>query len=215
MYIGSTGEQGLHHLVWEVVDNSVDEALAGFCDEINVQVHEDNKRHGNRQRPRHSVDMHATEKRPAAEVVMTVLHAGGKFDSETYKVSGGLHGVGRFRGERARGQAGNWKSGAMEKSGSSPTNAARRNGQDQGHRKDAQTGTKITFHPDPSIFEKHKYSYDILAQRCAELAFLNKGLKITLTDERSDKSANFDSRGGIGEFVKHLNKGKRFCTIPP
>ncbi len=214
MYIGSTGEQGLHHLVWEVVDNSVDEALAGFCDEINVQVHEDNSVtviDNGRGIP---VDMHATEKRPAAEVVMTVLHAGGKFDSETYKVSGGLHGVGvsvvNALADKLELEI--WRDGEVWEQSyecGTPKGKIKVTG------KTRKTGTKITFHPDPSIFENHKYSYDILAQRLRELAFLNKGLKITLTDERSDKSAEFRFTGGIGEFVKHLNKGKQVLHDSP
>jgi DNA gyrase subunit B len=208
MYIGSTGEQGLHHLVWEVADNSVDEAMAGFCDEINVTVHDDNSVtvvDNGRGIP---VDMHATEKKPAAEVVMTVLHAGGKFDSDTYKVSGGLHGVGVsvvnalsdwldleiWRDGEVWEQS--YKCG-VPKSKLSVTGKTRK------------TGTKITFHPDPTIFDKTEYSYDILAQRLRELAFLNKGLKITLQDERSDKSTDFRFSGGIVEFVKHLNRGKQ------
>ena len=207
MYIGSTGEQGLHHLVWEVVDNSVDEALAGYCDEINVEVHEDNSvtvMDNGRGIP---VDMHATEKKPAAEVVMTVLHAGGKFDSDTYKVSGGLHGVGvsvvNALSDELELEI--WRDGEVWEQSyecGKPKTKLKVTG------KTRKTGTKITFHPDPAIFDGHKYSYEILAQRLRELAFLNKGLKITLTDERSDKSAEFRFTGGIAEFVKHLNKGK-------
>src|ERR1700732_1403046 len=207
MYIGSTGEMGLHHLVWEVVDNSVDEAMAGFADEITVTVHGDNSVtvvHNGRGIP---VDMHATEKRPAAEVVLTVLHAGGKFDSDTYKVSGGLHGVGvsvvnalsdELELEIQRDGA-VWEQ-SYEKG--KPTSKLKQTG------KTRKTGTKVTFHPDPSIFEKTVFSYDTLATRLREYAFLNKGLKITLTDERSEKSAEFRFTGGIAEFVKHLNRGK-------
>ncbi|HYS23739.1 MAG TPA: DNA gyrase subunit B, partial [Candidatus Eisenbacteria bacterium] len=214
MYIGSTGEQGLHHLVWEVVDNSVDEALAGFCDEINVQVHEDNSVtviDNGRGIP---VDMHATEKKPAAEVVMTVLHAGGKFDSETYKVSGGLHGVGvsvvNALSDRLELEI--WRDGEVWEQS---YEIGKPKGKIKVTGKTRKTGTKITFHPDPSIFENHKYNYEILAQRLRELAFLNKGLKITLADERSDKSAEFRFTGGIAEFVKHLNKGKQVLHDSP
>src|SRR6267378_1757267 len=169
MYIGSTGEQGLHHLVWEVVDNSVDEALAGFCDEINVQVHEDNSVtviDNGRGIP---VDMHATEKKPAAEVVMTVLHAGGKFDSETYKVSGGLHGVGvsvvNALADKLELEI--WRDGEVwEQSYKKgvPTSKLKASG------KTKKTGTKITFHADPSIFTTINYSFDTLSQRLRELA---------------------------------------------
>jgi DNA gyrase subunit B len=214
MYIGSTTEQGLHHLVWEVVDNSVDEAMAGYCDEINVVVHDDNSVtviDNGRGIP---VDMHATEKKPAAEVVMTVLHAGGKFDSDTYKVSGGLHGVGVSVVNALSDwlDLEIWRDGevweqsyecGIPKSKLAVTGKTRK------------TGTKITFHADPSIFDKIEYSYDILAQRLRELAFLNKGLKITLQDERSEKSTEFRFTGGIVEFVKHLNRGKQTLHDSP
>jgi DNA gyrase subunit B len=207
MYIGSTGEMGLHHLVWEVVDNSVDEAMAGFADEVNVTVHADNSVtvvDNGRGIP---VDMHATEKRPAAEVVMTVLHAGGKFDSETYKVSGGLHGV----GVSVVNALSDWLELEIQRDGAvweqtyekgKPTSKLKQTG------KTRKTGTKVTFHPDATIFDKIDFSYDILATRLREYAFLNKGLKVTLTDERSEKNAEFRFTGGIAEFVKHLNRGK-------
>ena len=207
MYVGSTGETGLHHLVWEVVDNSVDEAMAGFADEVNVTVHADNSVtvvDNGRGIP---VDMHATEKRPAAEVVLTVLHAGGKFDSESYKVSGGLHGVGvsvvnalsDFLELEIQRDGAVWEQ-SYEKG--KPTSKLKQTG------KTRKTGTKVKFHPDPSIFEKIAFSYDTLATRLREYAFLNKGLKITLNDERTEKSTEFRFTGGITEFVKHLNRGK-------
>jgi DNA gyrase subunit B len=214
MYIGSTGEQGLHHLVWEVVDNSVDEALAGFCDEINIVVHEDNSVTVTDNGRGIPVDMHATEKRAAAEVVMTVLHAGGKFDSDTYKVSGGLHGV----GVSVVNALSDWLELEIWRDGEvweQTYNEGKPKSKLKSTGKTRKTGTKITFHPDPTIFEGHKYSYDILAQRLRELAFLNKGLKITLTDERSDKSVEFRFSGGIAEFVKHLNKGKQVLHDSP
>jgi DNA gyrase subunit B len=207
MYIGSTGEMGLHHLVWEVVDNSVDEAMAGFADEVNVTVHADNSVtvvDNGRGIP---VDMHATEKRPAAEVVMTVLHAGGKFDSDTYKVSGGLHGV----GVSVVNALSDWVELEIQRDGAvweqtyekgKPTSKLKQTG------KTRKTGTKVTFHPDATIFDKINFSYDILATRLREYAFLNKGLKVTLNDERSEKNAEFRFTGGIAEFVKHLNRGK-------
>jgi DNA gyrase subunit B len=214
MYIGSTGELGLHHLVWEVVDNSVDEAMAGFCDEINVTVHDDNSVtvvDNGRGIP---VDMHATEKKPAAEVVMTVLHAGGKFDSDTYKVSGGLHGVGVSVVNALADwlDLEIWRDGEVwEQSYEKgvPTSKLKSSG------KTRKTGTKITFHADPSIFDKTIYSFDTLSQRLRELAFLNKGLKITLDDERSNKKTEFRFTGGIAEFVKHLNRGKQVLHDSP
>ena len=207
MYIGSTGEMGLHHLVWEVADNSVDEAMAGYCDEINVTVHDDNSVtvvDNGRGIP---VDMRTTEKKPAAEVVLTVLHAGGKFDSDTYKVSGGLHGV----GVSVVNALSDWLSLEIWREGEVweqsyekgiPTSKLKASG------KTRKTGTKITFHADPTIFATTTYSYDTLSQRLRELAFLNKGLKITLEDERSGKKTEFRFTGGISEFVKHLNRGK-------
>jgi DNA gyrase subunit B len=207
MYIGSTGEMGLHHLVWEVADNSVDEAMAGYCDEINVVVHDDNSvtiTDNGRGIP---VDMHATEKKPAAEVVMTVLHAGGKFDSDTYKVSGGLHGVGVSVVNALSDwlDLEIWREGEVWEQSYEKgvaTSKLKASG------KTKKTGTKITFHADPSIFTTINYSYDTLSQRLRELAFLNKGLKITLEDERSNKKTEFRFTGGIAEFVKFLNRGK-------
>ena len=214
MYIGSTGELGLHHLVWEVCDNSVDEALAGYCDEINVVVHDDNSVTVTDNGRGIPVDMHATEKKPAAEVVMTVLHAGGKFDSDTYKVSGGLHGV----GVSVVNALSDWLDLEIWRDGQvweqsyekgQPTSKLKDTG------KTKKTGTKITFHPDPSIFAAATYSYDTLSQRLRELAFLNKGLTITLEDERSSKKADFRFTGGIAEFVKHLNRGKQVLHDSP
>ncbi|MHB8753940.1 MAG: DNA topoisomerase (ATP-hydrolyzing) subunit B [Candidatus Acidiferrales bacterium] len=214
MYIGSTGELGLHHLVWEVCDNSVDEALAGYCDEINVVVHDDSSVTVTDNGRGIPVDMHATEKKPAAEVVMTVLHAGGKFDSDTYKVSGGLHGV----GVSVVNALSDWLDLEIWRDGQvweqsyekgQPTSKLKDTG------KTKKTGTKITFHPDPSIFATATYSYDTLSQRLRELAFLNKGLKITLEDERSGKKSEFRFTGGIAEFVKHLNRGKQVLHDSP
>jgi DNA gyrase subunit B len=214
MYIGSTGELGLHHLVWEVVDNSVDEAMAGYCDEINVVVHDDNSVTVTDNGRGIPVDMHATEKKPAAEVVMTVLHAGGKFDSDTYKVSGGLHGVGVSVVNALSDwlDLEIWRDGEVwEQSYEKgiPTSKLKSSG------KTRKAGTKITFHPDPSIFSTTNYSFDTLSQRLRELAFLNKGLKITLDDERSGKKAEFRFTGGITEFIKHLNRGKQTLHDSP
>jgi len=214
MYIGSNGEMGLHHLVYEIVDNSVDEALAGFCDKIDVTIHLDNSitvEDNGRGIP---VDMHPTEKRPAAEVVMTVLHAGGKFDSNAYKVSGGLHGVGascvNFLSEWMRMEI-RREGGVYEmefKQGIKSTDLKKTG-------KSTRTGTRITFKPDLEIFTTSEYSFDKLSERLREKAFLNKGIKITITDERSDteKKHEFYYEGGIAEFVKHLNKNKN--TLHP
>jgi DNA gyrase subunit B len=216
MYIGSNGEMGLHHLVYEIVDNSVDEALAGFCDSINVTIHLDNSitvEDNGRGIP---VDMHKTEKRPAAEVVMTVLHAGGKFDSNAYKVSGGLHGVGascvNFLSEWLRMEIKRDKAVyEMEfKQGIKSTDLKQTG-------KTTKRGTKITFKPDPEIFTTTEYSFDKLSERLREKAFLNKGIRIIIVDERSDeeKKHEFFYEGGIAEFVKHLNKNKNVLHQKP
>jgi DNA gyrase subunit B len=217
MYIGSTGELGLHHLVYEVVDNSVDEALAGFCTEINVTIHIDNSVtvvDNGRGIP---VDIKEEFGVSAAEVVMTKLHAGGKFDSNTYKVSGGLHGVGvscvNALSERLELEI--WRGGftwQMEFERGVPKGPLTKVGK-AGRR----TGTKVTFKPDPTVMDALVFNYDTLAQRLRELAFLNKGLKITLTDERTDpiRTHEFLYEGGIAEFIKHLNRGKSVLHDKP
>src|SRR5450432_1683079 len=217
MYIGSTTENGLHHLVYEVVDNSVDEALAGFCDTVNVTIHIDNSLtvvDNGRGIP---VDLHEDEGISAAEVVMTKLHAGGKFDSKSYKVSGGLHGVGvscvNALSERLELEI--WREGytwQQEYACGVPKAPLQKAG-----RAGRKTGTRVTFKPDTTIMEATVFNYDTLAQRLRELAFLNKGLKITLTDERVDpeKVTEFMYSGGISEFIKHLNKGKQVLHEKP
>src|SRR5213596_4177981 len=225
MYIGSTGELGLHHLVYEVVDNSVDEALAGFADKIEVTIHLDNSItviDNGRGIPVDSMDIDG-EKIPAAEVVMTKLHAGGKFDSSTYKVSGGLHGVGvsvvNALSDELELEI--WRDGftwEQTYSKGEPTSKLKKTGAVK-----AKTGTKIRFLPDKTIFTGNtEYNYDTLSQRLRELAFLNKGLLITLTDERTTdpktgeaKSAEFKYNGGIVEFIKHLNRGKQVLHDKP
>jgi len=223
MYIGSTGEMGLHHLVYEVVDNSVDEALAGFADKIEVTVHIDNSVtvvDNGRGIPVDNMDIDG-EKIPAAQVVMTKLHAGGKFDSSSYKVSGGLHGVGvscvNALSEDLELEI--WRDGftwEQTYSAGEPTSKLKKAGATR------KRGTKVHFHPDKTIFSATEYNYDTLAQRLRELAFLNKGLVITLTDERTTdaktgepKHAEFKYNGGIAEFIKHLNRGKQVLHDKP
>jgi DNA gyrase subunit B len=218
MYIGSTGELGLHHLVYEVVDNSVDEALAGFATKIEVTIHLDNSItvvDDGRGIPVDDMEVDG-EKVSAAQVVMTKLHAGGKFDSSTYKVSGGLHGVGvscvNALSEDLELEI--WRDGAtwlQTYSKGEPTSKLKKTGVAK-----VKTGTKVHFLPDRTIFTTTEYNYDTLAQRLRELAFLNKGLLITLTDERATdsktgepKQAQFKYNGGIAEFIKHLNRGKQ------
>jgi DNA gyrase subunit B len=217
MYIGSTGEMGLHHLVYEVVDNSVDEALAGHCNEVDVTIHIDDSItvvDNGRGIP---VDMHAEEGVSAAQVVMTKLHAGGKFDSKSYKVSGGLHGVGvscvNALSERLELEI--WRDGftwQQEYAAGVPKGPLKKTGKAR-----QKTGTKVTFKADPTIMDATVYNYDTLAQRLRELAFLNKGLTIRLTDERVDpiKNHEFHYSGGIAEFIKHLNRGKSVLHDKP
>lgn len=216
MYIGSNGEMGLHHLVYEIVDNSVDEALAGYCDTINVTIHLDNSitvEDNGRGIP---VDIHPQEKRPAAEVVMTVLHAGGKFDSNAYKVSGGLHGVGasvvNFLSEWVRMEI-KREGGVYEQQYKQgiPATKLEKTGTTR------KTGTKITFKPDPEIFTTTEYNFEKLSERLREKAFLNKGIRITITDERAEteKKHEFYYEGGIAEFVAHLNKNKNVLHREP
>jgi DNA gyrase subunit B len=207
MYIGDTSVRGLHHLVYEVVDNSVDEALGGFCDSILTVIHNDNSVTVTDNGRGIPVDMHKTEKKPAVEVALTTLHAGGKFDHRSYKVSGGLHGV----GVSCVNALSDWLEVEVKRDGKIYHQRYER-GKTVSKLtvigKSTNTGTKITFKPDKSIFTKTEYSYDILSQRLRELAFLNKGLKIKLEDERTDKEAVFEFAGGIVSFVEYLNKNK-------
>jgi DNA gyrase subunit B len=217
MYIGSTTENGLHHLVYEVVDNSVDEALAGKCDQVNVTIHIDNSItvvDNGRGIP---TGIMPEEGVSAAEVVMTKLHAGGKFDSKSYKVSGGLHGVGvscvNALSEWLRLEI--WNDGytwEQEYQKGVPRAKLAKAG-----KAGKKTGTKITFKPDPTIMQALEFNYDTLSQRLRELAFLNKGLTITLSDERVDpaKQHEFHYSGGIAEFIKHLNRGKAVLHEKP
>jgi DNA gyrase subunit B len=209
MYIGSTGVRGLHHLVYEVVDNSVDEAIAGHCTEVEVTIHPDNSvtvRDDGRGIP---VAMHEKEKRPAVEVVLTVLHSGGKFgDGGGYKVSGGLHGVGvsvvnalsEHLAVKIRRDGHVWD---QEYERGKPRGELTRG------EKSGETGTIVHFLPDADIFETLDYEFDVLEQRLRETAFLTRGLRILLVDERAEgQRAEFQYEGGIEDFVKHLNANK-------
>jgi len=214
MYIGSTSELGLHHLVYEVVDNSIDEALAKYCDKIEVFIHIDNSItviDNGRGIP---VDIHKQQKISAAEVVLTMLHAGGKFDSNAYKVSGGLHGVGvsvvNFLSELLRLEI--WRDGTtyeQEYIRGIPQGRLQPTG------KTKRRGTKITFKPDGEIFEVTEFNFDTLSQRLREAAFLNSGVRISIVDERTEKSHEFFYKGGIAEFVRHLNKNKSVLHSQP
>ena len=224
MYIGSTGEMGLHHLVYEVVDNSVDEALAGYCKRIEVTIHVDNSItvvDDGRGIPVDMMPIGNGKMMPAVQVVLTKLHAGGKFDASTYKVSGGLHGVG-VSCVNALSQEFNveiWRDGhtwEMDFSAGAPVSDLRKAGNSK------RRGTKVHFLPDKTIFTATEFNYDTLAQRLREMAFLNKGLEITLTDERTAdaktgeaRRAEFRYAGGIAEFVKHLNRGKTVLHEKP
>jgi len=209
MYIGSTGTRGLHHLVYEVVDNSVDEALAGYCDQVQVTIHPDNSVTVTDNGRGIPVAMHTKEKRPALEVVLTVLHSGGKFgDGGGYKVSGGLHGVGvsvvNALSEDLYVEV--WRDGhawSQRYSRGKPCAALEKGAAAQ------QTGTAVTFLPDADIFESLDYEFDTLEQRLRETAFLTRGLKITLDDERGEgRRTEFKYDGGIRDFVAHLNGNK-------
>ena len=213
MYIGSTDVKGLHHLVWEVVDNSIDEHMAGYCDHIITTVHKDNSISVEDNGRGIPTGMHEKLKKSALEVVMTVLHAGGKFDKDTYKVSGGLHGVGvscvnalsqKLRAEVYR-EGNIW---AQEYSRGKAQSDVEIIGESD------HTGTIITFWPDPEIFETLEYKHETLVNRLRELSYLNKGLKLSLIDERiTDDNGEavreeFYSEGGLVEFVKYLDESR-------
>ena len=213
MYIGDTGVKGLHHLVYEVVDNSIDEALAGYCNRINVLINEDNSITVTDNGRGIPTSMHTKEKKSALEVVMTVLHAGGKFDKDTYKVSGGLHGVGvscvnalstHLKATVRR----EGKVFQQEYNIGKPMYDVKIVGESN------ETGTEVTFTPDATIFEFTEYNFDTLAARMRELAFLNKGITITLTDKRqldddgTHPCTTYFSDGGLKEFASYLDRNR-------
>jgi len=214
MYIGSTSREGLHHLVYEVVDNSVDEASAGYCDSINIKIRVDNSitvEDNGRGIP---VGIHKTEKISAAEVVLTKLHAGGKFDNESYKISGGLHGVGvsvvnalsAYLELEVRREGKVYRQSYQR---GIPTHPLEEVG------KTKRTGTKVTFMPDSEIFEELDFSFDVLSNRLRELAFLNRGIRIVIDDERTDKKNEFFYQGGIVSFVEYINRNKKVLHNKP
>ena len=209
MYIGSTGIDGLHHMVYEVVDNSVDEHMAGFGNEILVVLQVDGSVMVSDNGRGIPTGMHSTQKKSAAEVALTVLHAGGKFEQGAYKVSGGLHGVGIsvVNGLSEWLELEIWQNGEIFEQvydRGKPREPLTVTG------KSKKRGTKVVFKSDPLIFEAVEFSFDVLAQRLRELAFLNKGLEITLKDERKGKEKEqvFCYKGGIVSFVEHLNEAK-------
>lgn len=214
MYIGSTGIKGLHHLVYEVVDNSIDEALAGYCDYIEITIHENNSVTVSDNGRGIPVDIHPQVGRPALEVVLTMLHAGGKFGGSLYTISGGLHGVGvsvvnalsqwmevevkregyRYRQRFERGLP----AGDMELLGEAD-----------------DTGTQVTFQPDPEIFEELEFQFEVVAKRLRELSFLNAGVTLVFRDQRDDKEKVFQHAGGIKDFVHHLTLHKEVVLNEP
>jgi len=210
MYIGDTSVRGLHHLVYEVVDNSIDEASGGYCDKIRVTIHTDNSvsiEDNGRGIP---VGIHKKLKKPALEVVLTTLHAGGKFDHRVYKVSGGLHGV----GVSCVNALSEWLEAEVKRAGKVYHQSVERGETKTKLKvigKAKTTGTKITFKPDTDIFSVHEFSFDILSQRLRELAFLNKNIEITLVNEKEEKEVVFKFKGGLFLILSTLTATKTLC----
>jgi len=210
MYIGDVSARGLHHLVNEVVDNSIDEAMVGYADIIEIMIHKDDSVTVTDNGRGIPVDMHPEEKRSALEVVMTVLHAGGKFDKNTYKVSGGLHGV----GVSVVNALSEWLKVEVRRDGSVyyqeykrgfPTKPVK----EIGKCKKNETGTKVSFFPDKEIFKVTTFKFDTLAERMRELAYLNKNITIRIKDERDGEEATYHFKGGIVEFVQYLDETRQ------
>jgi len=214
MYIGSTGKTGLHHLVYEVADNSIDEVLAGYCKNIEVVLHEDNSVTVVDDGRGIPVDIHPVEKKPAVEVIMTTLHAGGKFDKKAYRVSGGLHGV----GVSVVNALSEWLEVEVYRDGKIYHQRYERGKAVAPLKTKGKTtlhGTKVTFYPDSQIFSTTNFDFDILSKRLRELAFLNPGVTITITDEKNDKEHTFKYDGGLVSFVKFINEGKEILHQEP
>jgi DNA gyrase subunit B len=213
MYIGDTSSRGLHHLIHEVVDNSVDEALSGFCDQIKITLHKDGSVSVKDNGQGIPVDQHPTEKKPAVEVVMTMLHAGAKFDDKIYRIAGGLHGV----GVSVVNALSEWMEVEVRRNGKVHTQRYERGvtkSKLKTKGKAKQSGTMVRFKPDPTIFKELSFDYKRLCERMRELAFLNEGLRIDVSDEASGGDTSFRYKGGLVEFIKYLNEGKKTLTSP-
>ena len=215
MYIGDVGSRGLHHLVNEVVDNSIDEALGGYNDRVLVSINKDGSVTVEDRGRGIPIDIHPEEKRSALEVVMTVLHAGGKFDKDSYKVSGGLHGV----GVSVVNALSEWLEVEVKRDGAIYTQKYKRGVptgpvKEIGKTKKNETGTKVTFMPDGEIFKTTKFKFETLAERMRELAYLNKNITITIKDEEEDEEEIFHFKGGLIEFVKYLDENRQTLHKP-